>query len=278
MDVLLPTHARPHTIRYAVRSVLGQTHSRLRLHVVGDGCGDETEEAVRAIDDDRVVFYRLPKARGFGYENRNLALRRGNEPFVAYMTDDDLWSPDHLERALAALEKRPCDFVTLRAAAVHPPDTLDPHFFAFDWQGAFGRHFLRHWFMGAASLVHRRSVFDAIGYWNERLTRFGDREFYNRARRAARLRLSHLEDPSVLRFYSLHWDPWYPRLAEVPQARYLEQLRDPVWRAQLARETAPGPRTPRVRRRQWLDFFRFASRSGGSYLRFLWQRRRHPVR
>src|SRR5262245_38196122 len=99
VDVLLPTHARPHTLPFAIRAVLGQTLRDLRLHVMGDGCDDRTEAAVRAVRDARVSFRRLPKALGFGYANRNVVLRETHAPFVAYASDDDLWLPDHLQKS-----------------------------------------------------------------------------------------------------------------------------------------------------------------------------------
>ena len=63
VDVVLPTHERPETVPCAIRAVLGQSFGDFRLHVVGDGCDDRTEEAVRGIRDARVSFRRLSKAR-----------------------------------------------------------------------------------------------------------------------------------------------------------------------------------------------------------------------
>ncbi len=42
VDIILATHERPHTIGYAIDSVLRQTHGDLQLHVVGDGCAPGT--------------------------------------------------------------------------------------------------------------------------------------------------------------------------------------------------------------------------------------------
>ena len=275
VDVLLPTHARPHTVAYAIASVLGQTEGRFALHVIGDGCDAATEAAVRAVDDPRVRFYRFPKAMGYGYANRNLVLARTGAPFVAYMTDDDLWLPDHLESALSALTARRLDLVAFRSGQVRFPDQPDPFFFAFDWRLPVLAPFLRRWFMGAVNCVHRRAVFDTIGYWNDALFRFGDREFYNRVR-ASTLPSAYLEHLTVLRFYAQHWDPRYAAVAEPPQKRYLEKVRDPAW-VEAFRASARGrARGPAVWRWQLADFGAFAVRSGPRFARFLWQRLRSP--
>ncbi len=271
VDVILPTHARPQTLACAIRSVLDQTHARLSLHVVGDGCGSATEEVVRGAADPRVAFHRFAKGRGFGYAHRNTVLRATGAPFVAYISDDDLWFPDHLECALRALQERPMDLVAVRPATVRPPGIVDPHFFPFDWRLP-GAVLLRHWFLGAASLVHRRSVFARVGYWNAELSRFGDREFYSRVR--ASMATGYLERSTVLRFYAQHWSALYPSLPAVPQQAYLDRLRDPAALEVLRQAVQTGRRGVRVRARQCADFVGFFRSSGPRLLRFAWQRAR----
>jgi glycosyltransferase involved in cell wall biosynthesis len=275
VDVILPTHRRPHTIASSIAAVLAQTHADFTLHVVGDGCDEATVAAVRAAGDARVQFHRFAKARGFGYANRNRVLRDTTAPFVAYANDDDLWFPDHLERGLAELEQRRLDLVAFRSVHVQVPDLLDPYFFAFDWRAPLLGPFLLNWFMGAGTLVHRRGVFARIGYWNDRLLRFGDRDFYNRARRSGVA--AYVDLVTVLRFYAQHWDARYADLAAPPQPRYLERLADPAWCAQVRNAAAPGRRGAAVRRRQWADFTRFAVRSGPKFVRFWYERAVHAA-
>ena len=112
-----------------------------------------------------LVSNAFPKGHGFGYAHRNALLRRTAAPIVAYMTDDDLWFPDHLERALAALEAGPVDLVAFRSIHATPPGDLDLRFFAYDWRLGRLSDLLRGWFIGSANLVHRRSLFDDVGYW-----------------------------------------------------------------------------------------------------------------
>jgi glycosyltransferase involved in cell wall biosynthesis len=281
VDVILPTHRRPDTIGYSIQAVLQQTHPHLELHVVGDGCDDATEAVVRSIDDRRVRFHRFPKGMGLGYANRNHVLRGTTGAYVAYAADDDLWLPDHLERGLAALREHALAFVAFRECPVLYPDALDPHFFAFDWQLGPLSAPLRNWFLGAGSGVHRRTVFDEVGYWNEQLARFGDREFYHRVRTSG-LPWAYRDEVHMLRFYAQHWDRHYPTLAEPPQRRYLSKTRDPEWVAFVRRSTARGKRSITVRRRQWAAFLRFGGRSGPKLLRLWYQQLRSsgakPVR
>ncbi len=272
VDILLPTHERPHTVAFAVESVRRQTLADWRLHVVGDGCDDATEAVVRAIDDPRIAFHRLPKAPGFGYANRNRVLQATSAPFVAYMSDDDLWFPDHLEVALAALRDETLTLVASSTLAVRPPGQLDPHFFAHSWS-APGLRALRHWFLGAPNLVHRRELFERLGYWREDLLRFGDREFYNRAR-ASGLGTRLLPDRTLLRFFAQQWSPLYATLDAPPQGAFLQRLSEPGGAERVRAEAAALRLTLSGRRTQVADFTRFLRRSGPRFLRFAWARRR----
>jgi glycosyltransferase involved in cell wall biosynthesis len=275
VDVILPTYRRPHTIGFAIRSVLGQSHPRFTLHVVGDGCDAQTEAVVRSFDDPRIRFRRFPKGTGFGYVHRNTVLKESSAPYIAYMTDDDLWFPDHLERGLARLQDGKLGLVAFRSIQVRYPDVLDPYFFAFDWRLGPPSVWLRNWFMGSVNCVHRREVFEQVGYWNDRLFRFGDREFYNRVRTSP-VTSRYVDDVSVLRFYAQHWDPRYPRVAQPPQLEYLERLQDPAWRDAIDR-ALQGSRGWTVRRRQAADFFAFAVRSGPKFARFWYQKLLSPA-
>jgi glycosyltransferase involved in cell wall biosynthesis len=271
VDVILPTHRRAHTIGYSIQSVVQQRYAAWRLHVIGDGCDDATEAVVRSFADPRIAFYRFPKAPGFGYVHRNTVLGQTSGEFVAYATDDDLWFPDHLAKAVSALERDGLALAAFRSAHVRPPDMLDPFFFAYDWRAVPGAQSLMRWFVGAVECVHRRTVFAEVGDWNDALSRFGDREFHNRVR-ASSLPTRYVDELTVLRFYAMHWDRQYSNLAEPPQARYVDRLRDDEWIERLRQSTRPRQRSLAVRRRQWHDFMTFGIRSGPKFARFWLQK------
>jgi glycosyltransferase involved in cell wall biosynthesis len=196
VDVILPTHSRAQTIAYSIESVLRQTYADLRLHVVGDGCTVEVQKAVGSIADPRLHFHNLPKAKGYGYANRNHVLRQSAAPTVAYLTDDDLWFPDHLERALGAWIRASTWWRCARARRSFPTG----------WRSTSR---LR---LGAGSAPaccatgssdRRRSCTGGCVRRGELLehdlTRFGDREFYNRIRRSA-ARTAFVDEITVMRF------------------------------------------------------------------------------
>jgi glycosyltransferase involved in cell wall biosynthesis len=89
---LMPTHYRPDVIGFAIQSVLNQSETDFELFIVGDGARPETAAAVGRFTDPRIRWFDLPKTPGFGYVNRNIALRESRGELIAFAADDDLMS------------------------------------------------------------------------------------------------------------------------------------------------------------------------------------------
>ena len=101
-----------------IPSILAQSYSNFELIIVGDACTDDTEKLVRAFTDPRIRFENLAE-RGVYPENplyrwmvagtvpinRALAMSQGD--WIAYIDDDDIWTPDHLDVLLAAARHHP---------------------------------------------------------------------------------------------------------------------------------------------------------------------------
>jgi GalNAc5-diNAcBac-PP-undecaprenol beta-1,3-glucosyltransferase len=97
--VLIPTHSHGATLRYAAASVLAQTVESLEVFIVLDGPTAETRAvAVEVADlDDRVRLFLNEKGERHGEAHRDVALRQASGRIVCYLSDDDMWFPDHVE-------------------------------------------------------------------------------------------------------------------------------------------------------------------------------------
>jgi hypothetical protein len=104
--VLIPTHDHGALLEYSLASARAQTMEDIEILVVGDGVGDDTREVVDrvAASDPRVRFFDNPKGPRFGEAYRHGVLQEARGEFIAYLSDDDLWLPEHLEQMRGLLE------------------------------------------------------------------------------------------------------------------------------------------------------------------------------
>jgi hypothetical protein len=94
-------------LQVAVNSALRQTVTDIEVFIVLDGPTAETREAaIRLQDTDgRVRLFDNPKGERHGELHRHRALSHASGDIVCYLSDDDVWLPDHVANALAMLSE-----------------------------------------------------------------------------------------------------------------------------------------------------------------------------
>lgn len=136
---VIPTHKRPEQLLTAVASALAQTVTDQVVVVVDDGAGLPPMP-----DDPRLVAVSLSRNIGITGIVRNIGIRLTQSRFVAFVDDDNVWEPDHLEKALAALQSAPHpDAVYTALHRVYPDGgTMDLLSVPFDRRLATRKAFL----------------------------------------------------------------------------------------------------------------------------------------
>lgn len=95
--VLIPTHDHGPLLLHSARSALAQTVEEIELFIIGDGVPDVTREIVSELkQDERVRFFDNPKGPRHGEIYRHAALQEARGKIVCYLSDDDLWFPEHV--------------------------------------------------------------------------------------------------------------------------------------------------------------------------------------
>ena len=97
--VIIATYHWSSALSLAIRSVLAQSCRDFELLVVGDHCTDDTEEVVAAFQDPRIRWINLSENTGSQWGPNNRGLESAKGTYVAYLGQDDLWHPDHLQTA-----------------------------------------------------------------------------------------------------------------------------------------------------------------------------------
>jgi glycosyltransferase involved in cell wall biosynthesis len=232
----ISTHNRRETTLLALQSALEQTRPPAQVFIVCDGCDDGTQEAARAVGDPRVVVLDKPKGPGAGWINRNDVLEQAEADVVAWLSDDDLWLPDHLERVGALFDTGLANLVQASCVLVEADDSMHGH--GLDWGvSRFRRHALetgRHETPSSA-VSHTIELGVRAGGWRT-VDRYGDKDFWHRMLQADS-RTSMLTEPTVLFFRAWHRNqPYEDRIRQ--NGEFLERIRDPAELVRLRAEMA----------------------------------------
>ncbi len=104
VSIILPTFNRPLYLAQAIASVVRQRYGNLEIIVVNDG-GCDVSSVVKSFDDHRIIFINRRENHGKAFSlNEALAVAKGK--YIAYLDDDDIYYPHHIETLVNTLENR----------------------------------------------------------------------------------------------------------------------------------------------------------------------------
>jgi glycosyltransferase involved in cell wall biosynthesis len=105
ISVIIPTYNAQRTILATIKSVQQQTYKDIEIIVINDGSSDRTLEVLETVNDRRLKVYSFPNGGLPTARNRGITLAKGE--YLSFIDADDLWTPDKLEKQLAALQAKP---------------------------------------------------------------------------------------------------------------------------------------------------------------------------
>ena len=167
--MVIATYNRPQVLRAAISSVLAQTEPRWRLLIIGDHCKPRTAWVVNGFADPRIRYINLRQRFGEQSGPNSVGMRLADTPWIALLNHDDLWLPDHLQRALSLLQVRGADFYLSRSVAGDLPDPAGrPRFHTVAARGRRLRDAFAHsnrLFEPASSFVFSAEAAARLGDW-----------------------------------------------------------------------------------------------------------------
>jgi hypothetical protein len=161
VSVIVSAYNWSTALRCALRSVQLQTFLDFEVLIVGDGCTDDSESVVSSFGDPRFRWHNLPRNHGSQFAPNNYGLKNAAADWVAYLGQDDIWYPTHLEACMRAAETTGVDFVASGMIMYGPPGSGFRSVSGVFVEGAYSRRD----FTPPSSVMHRRSLTDRIGLW-----------------------------------------------------------------------------------------------------------------
>ncbi|MFW5982907.1 MAG: glycosyltransferase family 2 protein [bacterium] len=101
VSIITPAYNSAAYISEAIESVLAQTFPQWEMWIVDDCSIDNTAQIVESYSqkDSRIKLEKLSQNVGPA-EARNIAIRRAQGRYIAFLDSDDLWHPAKLEKQL----------------------------------------------------------------------------------------------------------------------------------------------------------------------------------
>jgi glycosyltransferase involved in cell wall biosynthesis len=179
VSVVIPTRNRLPLLETALRGALRQQDVDLEVVVVDDGSTDETASCLAARRDPRLRLLRHASARGVAAA-RNTGIAHARGEWIAFLDDDDVWSPRKLKTQLGAAAGA-ASFVYAAAVlldedgsvveTVLPPDPDELE------QLLLERYVLP---AGSSNVMARTDLVRRLGGFDERLSVLADWDFWIR--------------------------------------------------------------------------------------------------
>lgn len=159
VSIIIATYNGARTLPFVIRSVLNQTIQDFEIIIVGDASNDQSESIVKSFGDNRLKWYNLPENSGSQPAPNNYGLKIAKGKYIAYLGHDDLWFPDHLEKALNLMNGGKVDFVNSISAMIPPSGEI--------YVIGTNQYKKRYRPVPPSSWIHERELVDRIGFWNE---------------------------------------------------------------------------------------------------------------
>jgi len=216
ISVIISTYNRPKLLQRAVDSVLEQTFKDFELIIVDDH-SDKPPHIDLPDGEDRVIAIRLPWNTGYQVRPKNVGIMCARGKYIAYLDDDNVYLPNHLEELHKAIVEEQADV----AYGDRVYKSTDPNEKRFMGKQSYPYDLeqIKHGnYIDTSDIMHTIQAINDIGYWDIFWERKGDWLLMVRFGKADK-KIVHV--PKVLTEYWWHGDnigQLNPQGGEYPQS------------------------------------------------------------
>ncbi|HKO78483.1 MAG TPA: glycosyltransferase family A protein [Flavobacterium sp.] len=186
-SIIIPLYNKERHIENAIQSILKQTVSDYEIIIINDGSTDKSKEIISKYDSEKIRIIDHPKNKGLS-ATRNTGIKNAISNYITFLDADDLWKPNYLQtiKNLISSYSEAHIFAT-NYDEVYPKTTHKPHNGSEDLPENFNglidffKINLKQGIYTPSSVCWHKSVFETIGYYDEKITFSEDLDFNIRA-------------------------------------------------------------------------------------------------
>lgn len=186
-SVVIPLYNKENFIEKTLQSVFNQSFTDYELIIVNDCSTDKSVEVISKLNDEKIQLVNHKVNKGLS-ASRNTGIKNSNSKYIAFLDADDLWKPTFLEEIHLLIEKykEASLFATNYEEIINEKETILPSNGADKLQenslidDYFDIGILQPLYNQSCFCVEK-SVFDKIGYYDEKITFGEDIDFNIRA-------------------------------------------------------------------------------------------------
>jgi glycosyltransferase involved in cell wall biosynthesis len=222
ISVLIPVYNGENYLRESIDSVLTQTLKDFELLVIDDGSKDSTWNIIESYGNQLKGFR---KENGGVASALNLGIQKARGQWIAWLSHDDLFLPNKLERQIKFLDNNPkyrACYTSYYVIDEHGNPIRQRNVPNYPNEQILRTLFGVCYINGSSMLIHR-SCFDKIGLFNTDLRLTQDIEFWFRL--ASEIQLGSLNEPLIM----WRWHPDQDSVNLIAQKAEEQKMYDQVF-------------------------------------------------
>jgi GT2 family glycosyltransferase len=187
VSIVMATRNREKMITNAINSVVNQTYKNWELLVVNDG-GIDLQKIIDGFEDSRIKYFNVKEHQGKSHAN-NLAIKNSKGEIIAYLDDDDRWRQNHLDVSVYELMKYECrnavytDYEQIECIVNESGKQFPIKKSVKEIKELRGLPLEEMNVIPNLAIIHKKSLIDLIGYYDEGLDYYEDWDYFRRMSR-----------------------------------------------------------------------------------------------
>jgi len=171
ITVIIPTYNNANFIAAAIDSVLEQTFQNFELIIVDDGSTDSTQQIVeKYVKCESRITYIYQDNSGGAARPKNIGIKHAKGIYIAILDADDIWLPSKLEKQMRLIKKSPAKVGIIGCSYFLKQDeVVNGKVYVNMYSDQLRNILLRDYLGPGSSMIYKKSVFDAVGLFDENL-------------------------------------------------------------------------------------------------------------